>query len=54
MNQSQSMREEVIARLTTRHGMSGEAAAAAWEEYLVLLFGRQLGQESARDYIERN
>jgi hypothetical protein len=54
MKQPQSMREEVIARLTIRHGMSSEAAAAAWEEYLLLLLGRHLGQKSARDHIGRN
>jgi len=54
MNQPQSMREQVIARLAMRHGMSDEAAAAAWQEYVLLLLGRRLGQESARDYIDRN
>ena len=54
MGESPSMREQVVARLTARHGLNAEKAAAAWEEYLLYVLARQICREPAGLHIEDN
>jgi hypothetical protein len=49
-----SLRDEVIARLMTRHGLTFEEAASAWEQYQLRLFARHVCQPLDRDVIEGN
>ena len=54
MNEKQSLRSEVIARLMMRHGLSVEEADAAWEQYRLHLRAVRLGHESGSAGIESN
>ena len=54
MNEEQSLRSEVIARLMMRHGLSVEEADAAWEQYRLHLRALRLGHECGRAGIESN
>jgi len=54
MEYSQNLRDQVIARLITRHGFDHENAAAVWEEYLLYLFAKSVCGTPAGLHIEDN
>lgn len=54
MNEPQEIRDEVIARLMIRHGLSYEQAASAWEEYKLHLLAAGMRQRKLGDTIDSN
>lgn len=48
MERQGSVRADVIARLMTRHGLSAEEAARAWEEFSLRLRGIRLTLDPKR------
>ncbi|ALA59157.1 hypothetical protein [Nitrospira moscoviensis] len=54
MERRAGLREEVIARLMTRHGLTAEEAGLAWERYLLSLRAKQRAREGAAADTEDN
>jgi len=54
MTQPLSMREQLITRLVSEHGVDRLTAAAAWEEYLLYALAKRMCREPAGLHIENN
>jgi hypothetical protein len=54
MDSDTPLRDQVIARLMARHGLSVEEAGAAWEHYLLRLRARRLAATGEQQAVEDN
>ena len=54
MTQPVNIREHLMTRLVSKHGMDPLTAAAAWEEYLLFVLAQRICREPAGLRIEDN
>jgi hypothetical protein len=54
MNEQERVRAEVITRLMMRHGLSGQEADAAWEQFRLHQRAVRLSQDGSRTGVEQN